>query len=333
MSFEDPFKYFELDRNTASASDVKRAYARKLKVARPDDDPAEFMRLRQHFDSALRSIKWRDEDRANGYHDDYEDEPDDTSEKDSVTGELPLSPIAGEIAGQASAETVDQSEAPAPVEPPPENVPSPPSGANWSEDHSEVFEDDIPAAAEQSHAPGFVPDDQTLVTRTIDQIRTLMDDAEKRQNWEEWYAILDDELLDGIDTFQLLSFRLRNLVCQETSPDQGRTVAKLTDRISPSILLNLDDRFGWSKQTGTDWVTRNENLWISRLVETAAIATGRQSITPWEKAQRELRAKSETQKPSRFSQKTERMVTIAWIVARIALILLLINLIGYLLQD
>ncbi len=321
MSFEDPFHYFELSRKDATAADVKRAYAKRLKVTRPDDDPAEFMRLRKNFESALNSIKWRDEDRANGYDDAYEDE-DESDETEALVEPPATSPVS------AAPEPVRAPDAP------PQNIPPTPEGAEWSEDDADPFGPDTPPPSEPATQPwGFTPDDQTLVKNAVDQIRTLMDDTERRQKWSAWLAILDNEHLEGIDTFQMLSYRLRNLVCQETSPEEGRTVARLTDRINPSILLHLDDRFGWSKQTGTDWVTRNENLWISRLVETAAIATGRQSITPWEKAQRELKAQAEGGKPSRFSKKTERMVAIAWIVARIALILVLINFIGYLLRE
>ena len=322
MSFEDPFRYFELSQKDATAADVKRAYAKRLKVTRPDDDPAEFMRLRKNFESALNSIKWRDQDRANGYDDTYEDEEEDSDADNALADNPPLPPVS---ADPQLAQTPDLA---------PETVPPPPTGAEWSEDDADPFGPDTPPPAEPATQPwGFTPDDQTLVKNAVEQIRTLMDDAERRQKWSAWLAILDNEHLEGIDTFQMLSYRLRNLVCQETSPEEGRTVARVSDRISPTILLHLDDRFGWSKQTGTDWVTRNENLWISRLVETAASATGRQSITPWEKAQRELRAQAEGGKPSRFSKKTERMVAIAWIVARIALILVLINFIGYLLRE
>lgn len=89
MSFEDPFRYFELSRKDATAADVKRAYAKRLKVTRPDDDPAEFMRLRKNFESALNSIKWRDEDRANGYDDAYEDEEEDSDAVNALADNPP----------------------------------------------------------------------------------------------------------------------------------------------------------------------------------------------------------------------------------------------------
>ncbi|MDR2212983.1 MAG: J domain-containing protein [Pseudomonadales bacterium] len=43
----------------ASESDVKRAYARKLKTTRPDDDPAAFQRLHDAYQAALEECRWR----------------------------------------------------------------------------------------------------------------------------------------------------------------------------------------------------------------------------------------------------------------------------------
>lgn len=52
MSSTDPFALLGLDRRTATQADVKAAYARLLKVTRPEDDPDGFMALRQAFTAA-----------------------------------------------------------------------------------------------------------------------------------------------------------------------------------------------------------------------------------------------------------------------------------------
>jgi hypothetical protein len=49
---DDPWKVLELDGGTATLADVKRSYARLLKVTRPDRDPEGFMRLRSAYENA-----------------------------------------------------------------------------------------------------------------------------------------------------------------------------------------------------------------------------------------------------------------------------------------
>ncbi len=56
-SAEDPWQVLELEAGTASLPDVKRAYARLLKLNRPDQDPAGFMRLRAAYEAAQILIK------------------------------------------------------------------------------------------------------------------------------------------------------------------------------------------------------------------------------------------------------------------------------------
>ena len=49
---DDPWKVLELDGSTAALADVKRSYARLLKLTRPDRDPEGFMRLRSAYEAA-----------------------------------------------------------------------------------------------------------------------------------------------------------------------------------------------------------------------------------------------------------------------------------------
>lgn len=52
---DTPLAFFGLDED-ASASDVKRAYARRLKATRPDEDPEGFQRLRAMYSWALEIV-------------------------------------------------------------------------------------------------------------------------------------------------------------------------------------------------------------------------------------------------------------------------------------
>jgi hypothetical protein len=56
----DPFKRLGLKRATATQADVKAAYARLLKVTRPEDDRDAFMALRAAFEEARRVATFRD---------------------------------------------------------------------------------------------------------------------------------------------------------------------------------------------------------------------------------------------------------------------------------
>ncbi|RBP37708.1 hypothetical protein DES53_11390 [Roseimicrobium gellanilyticum] len=54
---EDPWQILVLDRHTATERDVKAAYARLLKVHRPDKDPEGFRRVRLAYERALNGIR------------------------------------------------------------------------------------------------------------------------------------------------------------------------------------------------------------------------------------------------------------------------------------
>jgi hypothetical protein len=56
-SADDPWQVLGLEDGTASLADVKRSYARLLKINRPDQDPAGFMRLRAAYEAAQNLIK------------------------------------------------------------------------------------------------------------------------------------------------------------------------------------------------------------------------------------------------------------------------------------
>ncbi len=52
-----PWQILGLDRDSATKKDVKAAYARLIKVHRPEDDPEGFQRVRQAYESALAMIE------------------------------------------------------------------------------------------------------------------------------------------------------------------------------------------------------------------------------------------------------------------------------------
>ncbi|MEO1015836.1 MAG: hypothetical protein AAFX08_11680 [Pseudomonadota bacterium] len=74
MSYNDPWAVLGLMRDGATEGDVKAAYAEKLKVTRPDDDPAGFMALRAAFENARAQLRWAAEDAEYDGVEDYNDD-------------------------------------------------------------------------------------------------------------------------------------------------------------------------------------------------------------------------------------------------------------------
>jgi hypothetical protein len=55
-----PWQLLELDPTTATAKDVKRAYAKRLKTCRPDQDPEGFRQLHEAYTAAIGELQWRE---------------------------------------------------------------------------------------------------------------------------------------------------------------------------------------------------------------------------------------------------------------------------------
>ena len=68
------YEVLGLDAPPKDRRDVKKAYSKKLKVTRPEDDPDGFMRLRDAHDYALKWLSWQP--KAEPISDDDTPEPD-----------------------------------------------------------------------------------------------------------------------------------------------------------------------------------------------------------------------------------------------------------------
>lgn len=86
----DPFALLGLDRNTATEADIRKAYAERLKVTRPEDDREAFMALREAFERARQESLWRAE-----YSDEYDEEDE---EQDAIFLDMEASaPLDGPV--------------------------------------------------------------------------------------------------------------------------------------------------------------------------------------------------------------------------------------------
>jgi len=244
-SSPDPFKYFNLDRATSTESDLKKAYAQKLKSIRPEDDREGFMTLRQCFESAKRQIFWRDEDAA---YEAAETQEADTDAED----------------GQASAESSSPS------------VPEPPL---VQEKFNPVVHDqwhDTPVS------PTEEPESQTDVTMApkaqahpvdtaMDDITALVASPFAGGSFAPWQAIIEREELQTIDNYQIFSDRLRSFICEETGlydeldEQDNAPMMRFPSWLSVPVLKGLGDTFGWHKQHSRQYWIRSENDWIAKL--------------------------------------------------------------------
>jgi hypothetical protein len=82
-----PFRLLGIPRN-ASETDIKRAYARKLKTTRPDDDPVAFQQLNDAYQAALEECRWR-ASMVEAGHEIVEYHNEERNEETSVTYEQP----------------------------------------------------------------------------------------------------------------------------------------------------------------------------------------------------------------------------------------------------
>jgi hypothetical protein len=219
----DPFQLLGLDRATATEADVRRAYAERLKVTRPEDDRAGFMALRAAFEHARESVRWREQYGEDDPYDDYEEDDDEsgapaTAGSETHDGALTLAPDS---------------------EPEPAYEPEP------QDTDEQAFEARIDRAMDRLvdllTATGFEPDLKTLRAR------------------------LEDNEVAGIDEFQALQWRVRQLLCDRTGynlePQQIRRPMWLT----LEVFDTLDHFYGWTTQPTTHPYVRRLNDWLAKV--------------------------------------------------------------------
>lgn len=127
-----PWDILELDEETATLRDVKRAYAKRLKVTRPDQDAGAFQELREAFEQAKMELAWASE----------------------PMGQVPVD--LGDLPPPDSSDHLDP-----PTESHLAEAPRDPLQARSSEDHSEntnsFFQNEVEAIREAVESEGDVP--------------------------------------------------------------------------------------------------------------------------------------------------------------------------------
>jgi hypothetical protein len=238
----DPFDLLELDRATATDADVRRAYAAKLKVTRPEDDRAGFMALRAAFERARNEVRWRDEDAAYQYED--EDEQD-HSPPDAY--------------GQSSAETgrppVMLAEAPAPdvpVEPPiPDETPA-------------YYVEDVPYDDDPPPTPAEIDYDRRLGA-VFDRLVDLLTKGAFGAAPKDILRVIDHTDVAGIEEYQSMQWKVRDFVCDRTGFNTDPQELRLPDWLTVEVFDALDGYYGWTRQPTLNGWTRRLNDWLVRV--------------------------------------------------------------------
>ena len=346
--YSDPFVFFELDRRTATASDIKRAYAARLKTTRPDDDPAGFMELRAALDGALNQVKWRDQNPQPAYEDDYDDEDEDGDEDDepqsfeasSPSPEITAPPCPSAEKPDITLPSNSGAEFRTPsdderIEPTPDIDLPPNSGAEFEQplDPWAVDEEIAPSA------PPVPPKTKSPFALSPEQHRAAaMEDIEdllkstSRSEWASWLNILDRPAFESLDDFQALSGELRTFLCNKTGFKESLPRPRLPDDLPAAIIIRLDDRFGWTQQSGREWYERDLNLWIARLVKAAEWQSGETSEAS--RTQKFFQEHTSTQTSDKPVRKERSLAfNIGWTVFRLFILFTLVQAIVQLLSE
>lgn len=79
-------------------------------------------------------------------------------------------------------------------------------------------------------------------------------------------AILNRDELQAIDEFQDIDTRLRHLICNATGWHGQTPVPVYPAWLTPTLLLLLDDTFGWSRHHGRPGWERHQFAWLHGLI-------------------------------------------------------------------
>lgn len=243
----DPFDLLELDRATATDADVRRAYAAKLKITRPEDDRAGFMALRAAFDQARSDVRWRD---------DYADHGEDFG---PPNGHDPSAAHPGEPAVTGMADVLAL-------------LPDAPEAAVTETALPEMVEDTGPGA----HADAFDEDDADIVygegiNAAMERLVDRLTATGRAPKVREVMAIIDGADVAGIEEYQSLQWQVRDFLCDRTGYNLEPQELRIPDWLTLEVFDALDQYYGWTRQPVTQIWVRRLNDWMARVRREAAL--------------------------------------------------------------
>lgn len=250
----DPFDLLELDRVTATDADVRRAYAAKLKVTRPEDDRAGFMALRAAFERARNEVRWRDEDAEYEFQD--EDEQDHSPP---------------DASGQSSAETgrphVMCAEAPAP------DTPVEPEAELAIPEETPAYDaEDVPYDEDASPTTPAEIDYDRRLAAVFDWLVDLLTEGAFGAAPKDILRVIDDADVAGIEEYQGMQWKVRDFLCDRTGFNTDPQVLRFPDWLTLEVFDTLDQYYGWTRQPVMNGWVRRMNDWLARVRRELAMA-------------------------------------------------------------
>jgi hypothetical protein len=241
--FIDAFSMLGIsDREDVTEREIKRAYATKLKLININEDRDSFIALRQAFEQARDQVKRRE------YFKEIAS-PDETHiAEDTDTTALKNVPLSDESAAPAILEA---------------------HALRAMEDDIETLlieniEPDAPKEAALARTGSIAIEAPAL--RAMKAVETLIAEPAKWQRIDSWLAILDGEFLQTIDDIQEFETRMRTYVCEQSG--FGERHSPLAEPWMSQHLLDLfDERFGWTRNRGSNYWERQQLDWLHALID------------------------------------------------------------------
>lgn len=256
----DSWSLLGLDGPTGDLKAIKRAYAKKLRVTRPDDDPEGFMALRD----ALENAKF-----AAQYH---------VEEEDYAHQEVVIEPVdtaTPEIESSAPAKDIPEPEHGFTPLPEDKLIPDSHRPQKESKDDGDVFDsldrpaEEIAEDAPQEPEPPYVPPvKKSNVEQVMEELIALYKDPFGRLESRRWEKLLEDPRLDGIDEAIDFEDSFRCYLLDEFGyfdGDESRSNRKgnpplITTRIG-TIIFN---KMGWRDTRGRPLYVQDQVDWLRK---------------------------------------------------------------------
>lgn len=106
---------------------------------------------------------------------------------------------------------------------------------------------------------------ETRIDRAMDRLVDLLTATGFEPDLKDLKACLDDNDVAGIDEFQTLQWRVRQLLCDRTGYNLEPQEIRRPVWLTLEVFDTLDQHFGWTHQPTTNPFLRRLNDWLSRV--------------------------------------------------------------------